>query len=446
MKLNNKKKHPLLNSLVGFILLIIFVGMFDTIATKVNEILFDGNIQAIMDEIEYYAIHIIGFGGAAVILFDSFTGKQIIKNILKKIWNFYRNFKVYWIYHVLIILVLLGLIICYQNNSSKLCGKDGSIYYCETSEDIECDGDLVPVFDKKSYKCVSNDIFRHDYEHVEYDYICTKKYNSGIIEQDEKLIEAERGCLYNKVIDEATSVITDIKNDLPSTYDVRDKVTIKAGDQGGSNTCYLWSVTKALEISAQLKGIDYQFLLDFEKQINNTKTFNPLDEGTSDALCFNDECYSIPGKQKSINVVDLSQPFYNDDSQDNKYYPEFSDEFKKYYNEYLNLYNSHNILSDSNFMVNTDEYFNIMTKFIIMKYGSSFILNSDENKYINPIVGHQMTIIGWDDSKQAWLVLNSWGNSWNNGGLKSNGDGTTWVKYSDKGWNVGAGATELISK
>ena len=367
--------------------------------------------------------------------------------MFKKIWNFYRNFKVYWIYHVVIILVLAGLIIYSQFNSTKLCGTDGDIYYCATNEEIECDDeDLIPVFDKKSYKCVSDDIFRHDYKHEEYDYICTEKYNAGTIEQNEGLIEAEKECLYNKITAEATTVINDIKKELPSTYDVRNKVTIKAGDQGNSNTCYLWSVTKALEISAQLKGIDYQFLLDYEKQINNVETFNPLDGGTSDALCFDDECSSIPGKQKYINIVDLAQSFYNEDSQDNKYYPEFSTEFKKYYNAYLSLSNNHNLLNDSNFIVNSDEYFNIMTKFIIMKYGSSFILTTDDNKYINPIVGHQMTIIGWDDSKQAWLALNSWGNSWNKGGLNSNGDGTTWVKYSDKGWSTGIGTIELINK
>ena len=45
--------------------------------------------------------------------------------------------------------------------------------------------------------------------------------------------------------------------------------------------------------------------------------------------------------------------------------------------------------------------------------------------------GHAVTIVGYNDSQQAFLIRNSWGESWN-------GNGYTWFPYSDWGaqWEV----------
>ncbi len=45
---------------------------------------------------------------------------------------------------------------------------------------------------------------------------------------------------------------------------------------------------------------------------------------------------------------------------------------------------------------------------------------------------HIVSIIGWNDNKQAWLIKNSWGTGWGNNGLG-------WVKYGSD--NIGMGAT-----
>ena len=42
------------------------------------------------------------------------------------------------------------------------------------------------------------------------------------------------------------------------------------------------------------------------------------------------------------------------------------------------------------------------------------------------MLGHAMVIIGYDDTKQSWLVLNSWGANWGN-------NGTIWLKYDTEG-------------
>ena len=47
------------------------------------------------------------------------------------------------------------------------------------------------------------------------------------------------------------------------------------------------------------------------------------------------------------------------------------------------------------------------------------------------VVNHEVVIVGWDDSKSAWLVRNSWGTAWGNGGY-------CWVRYG--AGQIGSGA------
>ncbi|MEO6040231.1 MAG: C1 family peptidase, partial [Saprospiraceae bacterium] len=55
----------------------------------------------------------------------------------------------------------------------------------------------------------------------------------------------------------------------------------------------------------------------------------------------------------------------------------------------------------------------------------------------NPTSNHAILIIGWDNSKEAFLVKNSWGTDW---GL----DGFCWVKYDN--FNIGRRAAVIIAQ
>jgi cathepsin L len=50
-------------------------------------------------------------------------------------------------------------------------------------------------------------------------------------------------------------------------------------------------------------------------------------------------------------------------------------------------------------------------------------------------INHAITIVGWDDKKNAYLVKNSWGPQWGD-------DGYVWVEYGCN--NIGYGATWAV--
>ncbi|MEO7970527.1 MAG: C1 family peptidase, partial [bacterium] len=54
------------------------------------------------------------------------------------------------------------------------------------------------------------------------------------------------------------------------------------------------------------------------------------------------------------------------------------------------------------------------------------------------VCGHYVTIIGWDDAKNAWLVKNSWGTNWGNEGGLGTEKGYMWIDYGAN--DIGAGA------
>jgi cathepsin L len=62
------------------------------------------------------------------------------------------------------------------------------------------------------------------------------------------------------------------------------------------------------------------------------------------------------------------------------------------------------------------------------------------NEQANGLIkNHEVTLIGWDDSKGAWLIKNSWGTGWGgNGDDASSTRGYMWIAYgsNDVGYNA----------
>lgn len=438
-KLESKKKHPILRSLWQISLLIFILILFSSVAYYLDDI---GNVAVAYS----YVLLISGIIGFIVILLNNLAGKNCFK--------IYMNIT---LIAIVVTGVASGAYSLYEKNmkEKELCGDNGNLSYCVSGEPVSCGDGNIAILNGKSYKCLPEDEYLMSIL-GKYDYPCIEKFNkypvydeeylSQIAEDNQNrsfhvydgenninadLIEAEKQCVPTKLDNLYSNMIKSRKEALPSKYDIRDKVKVTAGNQGRSDTCAIWSKTKALEISAQLKGINYQFLLDFERKINSLN----IDKSESlDASINNSNL--VPGNWSFIGGI-LDERNTGDIT-----YLSLPEELDNYLEEYRYLYPN-----DTNKYY--DKYFQDIeitrTKLLVMDYGNAFI-SSPKDKF-----DHEMVIIGWDDSKEAWLVLNSWGNTWSGyDGFVSNGDGTTWIKYSDSRFellspNVGY-AIELISE
>lgn len=67
----------------------------------------------------------------------------------------------------------------------------------------------------------------------------------------------------------------------------------------------------------------------------------------------------------------------------------------------------------------------------------------DEHTKSFPWINHGVTIIGWDDSKHAWLIKNSWGTGWGETGGGSE-RGYMWIDYSTN--NIGIATAWVDAK
>ncbi len=59
-------------------------------------------------------------------------------------------------------------------------------------------------------------------------------------------------------------------------------------------------------------------------------------------------------------------------------------------------------------------------------------------------INHDVTLIGWDDSKNAWLIKNSWGTGWGETGGIGTDKGYMWIDYNSN--NLGLGAAWVRAK
>jgi cathepsin L len=81
-------------------------------------------------------------------------------------------------------------------------------------------------------------------------------------------------------------------------------------------------------------------------------------------------------------------------------------------------------------------------KFKVDAQGRAYAADANGAKYF--FTNHAVTLIGWNDAKQAWLIKNSWGTSW--GDTCGYGDerGYMWINYKTN--NVGYAAAWVKAK
>ena len=201
------------------------------------------------------------------------------------------------------------------------------------------------------------------------------------IEQEERRKQQEQEQLERQAKQEELARqeherLEEIKKSLPTKFNLRNKIKITAEDQKTTGNCADFAITKLIEITLNYQGnYDYNF----------KKVYNDL---------LTDSNYGgFEPMFKTLLGLDI----------------------KLKYNEF-----SGNSEDDLIFIKN--EVVNGRPMLMMIDKDLSLKLGAVSGNY----AGHAMVIIGYDDTKQSWLVLNSWGPNWRD-------NGAFWLEYNNEG-------------
>ena len=205
------------------------------------------------------------------------------------------------------------------------------------------------------------------------------------------------------------------RSTLPTRYDSRDLgIIFPARDQGQTGTCWAFTACEAIRTLYHKNNIECKQLapivyVNCAKELGFTKV-NLKEGGNEDIVAAMNARLLTPVYQE--NVPEITN---------------WDNECPSY--EYCHI---HGYVMGTNQLPEDDH---IAIKEAIMKYGSLFSSMMYEKEYFNEITNfyeyigkktpnHAVNIIGWDDSKGAWIVKNSWGTSFGENGI-------FYVSYND---------------
>lgn len=177
-----------------------------------------------------------------------------------------------------------------------------------------------------------------------------------------------------------------LKASLPTKFNMRDKIKITAEDQGQKPFCSIYAQFKSMEITLNYQG-NYNY--DFKKVYKYLKT---APDSLRDEICIG-KLYDM---SKELLGFDFTYATYSPNAED--------------------LYLIKNEIVNGRPML-----IDINAKMSVAIGGDPKYLGTERGN------GHEMIIIGYDDTKQSWLCLNSWGANWG-----KNGNGTIWIRYDNE--------------
>lgn len=204
------------------------------------------------------------------------------------------------------------------------------------------------------------------------------------------------------------------RSTLPSLYDSRELgIIFPARDQGQTGTCWAFTACEAIRTLYHKNNLEC-------KQLAPIVYVNCAKE-----LGFTGVSLSSGGNEEIVAAMNarLLTPVYQENVPE---ITNWDNECPSY--EYKDI---HGYVMGTHLLPEDDR---IAIKEAIMKYGSVFSSMMYEEKYLDSknfyeYIGeepqnHAVNIIGWDDSKKAWIVKNSWGTSYGDNGI-------FWVSYND---------------
>lgn len=205
--------------------------------------------------------------------------------------------------------------------------------------------------------------------------------------------------------------ITHERSTLPSAYDARDYGwVLDARDQQTDGTCWAFSCTTAWQIGLHKNGLETGYLTPHPlATCHQGFLLDPITGGGNTRVA-----NSMLARLEGV-VVDKAVPY---DSKDTECHTYTKADIPSYILGWEYLPEGDDTAIKKSIMAN-----GAVCASIYYTYTS---YNSTTNIYeyqetASP--NHAITLIGWDDSKQAWLAQNSWGKALYNGYL--------WVSYKD---------------
>lgn len=220
---------------------------------------------------------------------------------------------------------------------------------------------------------------------------------------------------------------------LPSSFDWRTKGWVTAAkDQGSCGSCWAFAAVGVLEsrILMSKYAIPKVFNLSEQQQISCNDVMHGCSGGSMSALKF----WENKGPSKEIS---RGYP-----SKDGSEYPCSNFDrvntlvwhTRDYYTVDTNITDMKtSIYQDGPAYFRFDVYSDFQDFWRAGKQGQVYLQSSGIIRG-----GHAVLIIGWDDTRQAWLCRNSWGST-----QGPNGDGTFWIGYAGHAHDLNFGMASM---
>ncbi len=213
-------------------------------------------------------------------------------------------------------------------------------------------------------------------------------------------------------------------DNLPSSVDLRSSFP-PIGNQGSYGTCVAWAVGYNLKTFLEAKDNNYSpsDLTSSSKQFSPKDLFWAIPNSNKGGSCNGTGFEAALDIMVSRGIAPMSEVPYDNlgDCSDSP-----SSSWTSIANQYkLENYRKINIQEeDLKYYLSQNRAIAIGAKLgdNFMSWNSSSPISSDTYEYNGQHAYHAMTLAGYDDSKQAFLVVNSWGESWGNNGY-------IWVDY-----------------
>jgi hypothetical protein len=213
--------------------------------------------------------------------------------------------------------------------------------------------------------------------------------------------------------------------ELPNSFDLSNKLP-PAGNQGRQNSCVAWTVAYAYKSYQEKLEENSNYIMGGQLNLNAVFSpayiYNQINNGVDGGSYFTD-ALNILSQQGAVKWVDMP---YNELDFLTKPNSSLKNKAKNYRIDFwrrVNIYDQKEVKAQINagFPViigaMVDKDFQDKGR---ISAGQDYVWSSTGN---NPKGGHAMLVVGFNDSKGAFKVLNSWGKDWGR-------DGYCWISYN----------------